>query len=186
MSQTPVPVSLSSAATVYAISNTGTAVPDGGFDYSSNAYSEALLGGSLTWSGATFTLGAAGVPSGVRSGRTISAARRQFCRLCAAWPRRPFIQQSNLPVFMITYTDGSTTTVTQSAQRLDLTPQHYAGEIYRPGHALSDQVERSPQRYCRLYVYSLARSIDHVAKTVAKLTVPKDADLTVMAVDLVP
>jgi len=50
-------VSLASAANVDGIANSGTAVPGTGLDGGGYAYSAALLGTSLTWSGVSFTFG---------------------------------------------------------------------------------------------------------------------------------
>ena len=60
-------VNLSAVDNVVGIANTGSPVPSGGFDSEGYAYAATLLGGSLSWAGSTFTLGAAGSVDAVSS-----------------------------------------------------------------------------------------------------------------------
>jgi hypothetical protein len=65
----PIPVDLASAANVVGIVDNGSSVTDGGLDGDGNAYSANLTGASISWSGATFTLGtpAGTTPPGIAS-----------------------------------------------------------------------------------------------------------------------
>jgi hypothetical protein len=176
----PVSVSLTADATVYGIANNGTAVTNGGMDYSGNAYSETLIGSSVTWSGSTFTLGAAGTASGVRL-QTIPLPAGNYASVNLLATGVDGIQPNQ--VFVVTYTDGTTTSITQSLSDW-LKPQSYAGEsivLTMPYHLNSAGTTVNQLTY--LYGYSLAIN---VAKTVKSLTLPTNWDLVVMAVDLVP
>ena len=176
----PVPVSLSAGADVYAIANNGAPVTNGGMDFSGNAYSESLLGGSLTWSGSTFTLGAAGTASGRRVGTiALPAGSYASLELLAAAVDG---NQAN-ETFVVTYTDGTATTVTQSLSDWT-TPQNYAGESIAatmPYRITSTGGQQSVATYIYGYSFTL-----NGAKTVQSLTLPNDWNLVVMAVDLLP
>jgi hypothetical protein len=155
-------------------------VTNGGMDYSGNAYSETLIGSSVTWSGSTFTLGAAGTASGVRL-QTIPLPAGNYASVNLLATGVDGIQPNQ--VFVVTYTDGTTTSITQSLSDW-LKPQSYAGEsivLTMPYHLNSAGATVNELTY--LYGYSLAIN---VAKTVKSLTLPTNWNLVVMAVDLVP
>jgi hypothetical protein len=66
----PIPVDLASADDVVGIVDNGSSVTDGGLDGEGYAYSANLLGASISWSGASFTLGtppSGTTPSGIVS-----------------------------------------------------------------------------------------------------------------------
>jgi hypothetical protein len=65
----PIPVELASAANVVGIVDTGSSVIDGGLDGDGYAYSANLTGASISWAGATFSLGtpADTTPPGIAS-----------------------------------------------------------------------------------------------------------------------
>ena len=83
--------------------------------------------------------------------------------------------------FVVSYTDGTTTSVTQSLSDW-LTPQHYAGE---------SQVSQMPYRLTRtgatqsgpFYLYGYSFAING-AKTVKSLTLPQNRNVVVLSVDL--
>ena len=176
----PVSVALSTEANVDAVANTGSAPLHGGIDGSGNAYAEALLGTSQTWSGATFALAGPGA-TGAVSGKTIAlpAGSDSSILLLATAVNGNQVNQK----FVVTYTDGSTTTFTQSLSDW-FTPQNYAGESqvlampYRitAGGAADD-------RTFYLYGYSFALN---AAKTVASIALPKNANVVVLGIDVVP
>jgi len=66
---TPIAVDLTSADDVMGIADTGSSVTDGGLDGEGNTYYANLTGASISWSGATFTLGtlADTIPPGIAS-----------------------------------------------------------------------------------------------------------------------
>jgi hypothetical protein len=177
----PTSVNFSAVATVDAISNNGTAVANGGIDYSGNAYSESLLGGSLAWSGATFTLGAPGVASGIRQ-QTVTLTSGKFGTLSVLATAVNGAQTNQ--TFKVTYTDGTTSTFTQSMSDWVAGPQNYAGESVALTMAYCLNSSGTPvAKTTYLYGYNFALNS---AKTVASLTIPNNANVVVMAIDLVP
>jgi hypothetical protein len=119
---------LSSAAAstvdnVFAIANAGSRVTDGGLDADSYAYSEALLGSSITWNGTTFTLGAAGAADAVSNQAITLSGSGATLNLLATAVNGAQVGQT----FTVTYTDGSTASFTRSLSDW-CNPQNYAGE----------------------------------------------------------
>ncbi len=104
-------VNLSAIANVDGIANNGTAPINGGWDNSDYSYSASLLGTSITYAGSTFTLGAAGTADAVSS-TTIPLPAGNYTTLNLLG-RPPTASQTNQS-FVVTYTDGTTTTITQS------------------------------------------------------------------------
>jgi hypothetical protein len=176
---TPTSVSLASKDDVIGIDNTGTAVSDGGLDASGNAYAANLLGTSITWSGATFALGSANADDAVSSATiALPAGNYSSVALLAT------AVNGNQPnqKFGVTYTDGTTTSITQSLSDWH-TPQSYPGESVVSSMAYrvtaSGATGGGP---FDLYGYSLAINS---AKTVASITLPSNRDVVVLAIDLV-
>ncbi|MEA3149587.1 MAG: hypothetical protein QOD56_526, partial [Gammaproteobacteria bacterium] len=185
---TPVPppptsqatVSLTAVANVYGIANNGAGVAGGGMDTYGSAYSASLIGTSVTWSGASFALGAAGVADAV-SAKTIPlpAGRYGALKLLATAVHATQVNQK----FVVSYTDGTSTTVQQSLSDWFM-PQGYAGEstvldmAYRVGS--NGATQTGPYH---LYGYSL--TLD-AAKTVTSLTLPSNRYVVVLAATLVP
>jgi hypothetical protein len=124
------PVPLSSYYNINAIYSNGT-VFTGGFDQSRNAYSANLLGTSVTWNNITYQLGPANTLDAVaslsstRTTVTIALPPGYYASLNLlgamvnnTTPANPFI---------ITYTDGTTSTFTQSLSDW-VFPQNFVGE----------------------------------------------------------
>jgi hypothetical protein len=177
---TPVSVNLSGIDNVYGIANNGTAVPNGGLDYSGYAYSATLIGSSVTWAGSTFTLGAAGAPSGLRYGTiSLPAGNYTSVNVLATGINGSQANQT----FVVTYTDGTTTTFTQSLSDW-LLPQTYTGEstVLTMAYRLNSS-GTAQNKPCYLYGYSFAINS---AKLVQSLTIPNNPNVVVMAVDLLP
>jgi hypothetical protein len=85
--------------------------------------------------------------------------------------------------FIVTYTDGTTTTVKQSLSDW-YTPQSYAGESVASTMAYRlTSTGAEDARTFHLYGYSLA--INN-AKTVKSITLPKNRNVVVLALDMVP
>jgi hypothetical protein len=175
---TPTNVSLTASADVAGIGTIGTAVTGGGLDTHGYAYPTNLLGTSLTWSGATFSFGAAGVGDAVANTTvTLPAGAYGSIRLLATGVNGSQTGQT----VVVTYTDGTTTSVTQSFSDW-VTPQSYAGEsvaatlAYRM--AASGTQGSGP---VHLYGYSFALNS---AKTVNSITLPKNRNVVVLAIDL--
>lgn len=116
---------LGSYYNVYGIASAGTSPKWGGFDGDGYAYNSSLLGSSLTYKGVTFPLGAANALDAV-SGQTVplpSGAYTQLYLLGAA-VNGPQTNQT----IVVTYTDGSSSTFTQSFSDWFAGPKGYSGE----------------------------------------------------------
>jgi len=177
---TTVSVSLSSAANVVGIGKAGTPVPNGGLDGGGSAYAVDLLGTSVTWAGATFALGTASAVDSV-SNTTVALPSGTYStvKLLATGVNGNQPNQS----FVITYTDGTTTTVTQSLSDW-YTPQNYAGESIASTMAYRlTSTGAKDARTFYLYGYSLAINS---SKTVKSITLPKTRNVVVLAIDLTP
>jgi hypothetical protein len=173
-------VSLSSAANVNAIFTNGTAVANGGIDAHSDAYSETLVGSTLTYGGVTYGFLGANVLDAVTS-TTVSLPSGKFSTLnvLGTGLEGNKVNQS----FVVTYTDGTTTTLTQSMSDW-FTPQGYTGE----SNALSmpyrlTATGEEDVRTFHLYAYSLP--INN-AKTVASVTLPNNRYVVILAATLTP
>ena len=174
-------VNLAAVANVDGIANNGTAPINGGWDNSGYAYSASLLGTSITYGGSTFALGAAGAVDAV-SNTTIPLAAGNYTTLNLLGAAANGVQTNQS--FVVTYTDGTTTTITQSLSDWWGPPQNYAGEsqvlqmayLVRPTGATMNQV---------VYVYGYTLAINS-AKTVKSLTLPANRNVMILAVDVVP
>jgi hypothetical protein len=138
----------------------------GGLDHDGNAYSSNLLGASRTWNGTTFTFGPAN-NSDAWQNTTITLPAGSFSTLeilAAA-------VNGNLPsqTFIVTYTDGTTTTLTQSVSDW-FTPQGYPGESIILTTAYRNVYNGTKDnRTFLLYGYSFGINSN---KTVKSLTLP--------------
>jgi hypothetical protein len=175
-----VSVALSPVANVAAMGNLGATVPSGGLDGHGNVYATGLLGTTVTWSGVTFTLGTAD---------SLDAVSRQTVPLPSGSYSSVLLLgtgfNGNQPnqSFVVTYTDGSTTTLTQSLSDWQ-TPQKYAGESVvstMPYRLSSAGAEQASTFY--LYGYSLPINS---SKTVKSITLPNNRNVVILAIDLVP
>jgi len=170
-------VSLSAVDNRSVIATNGTRVGGvGGND--GYAYSATLLGTSITWAGETFTLGAPTAPSAVTS-TTIPLPTGNFASLSFIGTG-VYGNQLN-QAFIVTYTDGTSTTFTQSLSDWG-TPQQYAGESI----VATDAYRVTPTGATgvgpwNLYGYSFALN---AAKTVKSLTLPNNGYVLVLGVDL--
>jgi hypothetical protein len=175
-----VSVSLSGLDNVDGIVANGTAAPNGGLDGGGHAFSSTLLGSSLSWSGATFTLGAAGTLDAVDS-QTIPlpAGNYSTLSLLATGVNGNQANQS----FIVTYSDGTTSTFKQSISDW-FTPQGYTGEA-----AASTMAYRLTPTGATatgpFYLYGYALALNG-AKTVASITLPSNRNVVVLAVDMSP
>jgi hypothetical protein len=174
-------VNLAAVANVDGIANNGTGAINGGWDNNGYSYSASLLGTSITYAGSTFTLGAAGTLDAVSSTTIpLPAGNYTTVNLLGSAVNGTQTNQS----FVVTYTDGTTTTITQSLSDWWGPPQNYAGEspalqlpyIIMPSGATLNQ---------RVYVYAYTLAINN-AKTVKSLTLPANRHVAILAVDVVP
>jgi hypothetical protein len=170
-------VNLAAASNVFAIFNNGSAVTNGGIDTFGSAYSANLLGSSVNWTGVTFNLGAAGAASAV-AGSTLALPAGKFATLnLLATGLYNQVDQ----VFVVTYTDGSTTTFTQSLSSWG-TPQNYSGESTAVTMAYR-LTSTGAQHAGPFYLYGYAFAIDPT-KTVKSLTLPGTRYVVVFALTL--
>jgi hypothetical protein len=175
---TPAAVSLAAAANVNAVDSNGSPVPNGGIDGAGFAYSASLLGSSLTWSGAAFTIAGPGA-AGAVSNATVALPAGNYSTLLLLATG----VQGNQPNqnFVVTYTDGSSTTFTQSLSDW-FTPQGYPGETV--ALAMPYRLTATgalDNRTFNLYGYSLALN---AAKTVQSIKLPPNRDVVVLAINL--
>ncbi len=169
-------LSLSSTDNVDAIANNGTA--NGGIGGDGYSYSANLLGTSLTWAGEKFTLGGASGFSGLTS-KTVALPAGSYTSLNLLGTG---IYGSQLnQVFTVTYTDGTTSSFTQSLSDWGQ-PQNFTGESIASQTAYrvtpSGATQNGPWS---LYGYSFALNN---AKTVQSLTMPNNTHVVVLAIDL--
>jgi hypothetical protein len=172
------PVNFAAASNVFAIFNNGAAVTNGGIDTFGSAYSANLLGSSVDWAGVTFKLGVAGAASAV-AGSTLALPAGNFAtlNLLATGVHGNQPDQD----FVVTYTDGSTTTLTQSLSDWGR-PQSYSGES--AALTMAYRLTRTgAQQTGPVYLYGYAFAIDPT-KTVKTLTLPRNRAVVVLAVIL--
>jgi hypothetical protein len=172
------PVSLAAAFNVYAIGTNGAPVINGGIDTWGYAYSSNLLGSTVTWSGVTFNLGTAGTTSAVSNATiTLPAVKSSKLNLLAAGVNGSHANQT----FVLTYTDGTTTTITQSVSDW-YAAQNYTGESIAVTMAYRiNQYGVVDNHAVDLYGYSFA--IDST-KTVKSLQLPSSRNVVVLAAAL--
>jgi hypothetical protein len=177
---TPVPVSLAAAASVYAIGAPGAKVANGGIDTWGDALSSSNLGASVTWSGVTFTLGTAGTASAAHNTTiALPAVSAAALSLLATAVNGNHGGQT----FVVTYTDGSTSTFTQGVSDW-LSPASYANEtvaLVMPNYL--NQYGVVVARQTKLFGFSFALN---AAKTVKSLTLPANTNVIVFAATLTP
>jgi len=177
---TPIGVSLTASDNLYGVGKSGTAVTGGGLDGHDYAYASNLLGTSVTYGGSTYALPAAGANTAVTS-KTITLPAGSYTSLNLLGTGLNG-SQVNQP-FVVTYTDGTTTTFTQSLSDWGI-PKNYTGESI----AVTMAYRITPTGTTNtgpwyLYAYSFALNN---AKTVKSLTLPTNTNVAVLAVDLTP
>ncbi|MGA9025930.1 MAG: chitobiase/beta-hexosaminidase C-terminal domain-containing protein [Steroidobacteraceae bacterium] len=178
---TPVSVALAGSGNITGIGTNGSPIANGGLDGAGNAYSATLLGTSLSWAGSTFSFGTPGVADAVSSTTiTLPAGSYTAVNLMATAVNGT---QTNQP-FTVTYTDGSTSSFTQSISDWH-SPQNYTGEtvVLAMAYRLSPSgaTYNSSTAPYNLYGYSFALN---GAKTVQSITLPTNRNVVVLAIDL--
>jgi hypothetical protein len=151
---------------------------DGGLNGSPTAYSANLIGVQQSIQGAVFYFGPPNAPDAV-SGKTISLPAGQFTSLMLLGTGVNGAEL--LQVFSVHYTDGTTSTFTQSLSDW-FTPQYFPGETI--AMTLPYRDNGAGQRdnrtfYLYEYVFPLIAS-----KTVASVTLPDDRNVVVLAATL--
>jgi hypothetical protein len=176
----PVSVSLAASANLFGLGTSGTPVTDGGADGHGNAFAANLLGSTVTAAGVGFTLAASGPSSAVTSSTiALPAGKDASISLLGSGVNGAQVDQA----FIVTYTDGSSTTFVQSLSDW-YAPADYGGETIAATMAYrikSTGIDQAGPVY--LYAYSFPLD---VAKTVKSFTLPDNADVVVLAVTLIP
>lgn len=166
------PVSLTGAFNAYGFFTDGTAVTNGGFDTAGNGFSANLLGSRVAWNGYVFPLGAANQPDSVANATVaLPAGNYASLQLLASASYGP-----RTGTIVVTYTDGTTTTVTQtfSDWREGATFSTQSGESLALATAYSDSGSAGTATSVagttfNLYGYGVALNPD---KVVASVTLP--------------
>ena len=120
------PVNLSNSYNINGIYTDGASFSGGGLDGTGSAYSSNLLGASPTWNNTPFNFGpttGADVVDGHAAVIGLPASHFSAVRLLATAVNGNLTGQT----FIVTYTDGTTSTFTQGMSDW-YTPQNYAGE----------------------------------------------------------
>jgi hypothetical protein len=177
---TGVPVSLSSVANVYAIVGNGSVPPGGGLDTYSYAYSSSYLGSSLVWNSTNFSFAGAGSLSGVANA-TIPLPTGNYNALNLLATAVNGVQANQ--VFTVTYSDGSTSSVTQSLS-------DWGGPSGYPSESLATSTANrvSPNGAAQAgpwYLYGYIIPLNP-AKQVVSVMTPANRNVVVLAVSLTP
>jgi hypothetical protein len=174
----PVAVNLASVANVYGSFLNNMTPTNGAFDTENWAYSANLLGPSISALGVPFYFGSAGAANAV-SNVTVPLPAGSFQSIYLAGAGINGNQTSQ--PFVVTYSDGSASTFTQSMSDW-CAPQNYTGETI----ALAMTYRVSPGSgtlplACNIYAYSFALNS---AKTVSSITLPSTRNAAFMAITL--
>jgi fibronectin type 3 domain-containing protein len=150
-------------------------------DLQGNSFSGNLLGSSQTWNTVPFNIGAAGVNDAVQGGTnvviTLPSGQYTNLEFLATATNGNFPSQT----FTVTYSDGTNQTFTQGISDW-YTPQNYVGESTAVTMAYRNMgTGAKDNRTFYAFGYSLTLNS---AKTVTSLTLPGNANVKVLAVDL--
>lgn len=179
-SQTPAP--LASLANTYGIYTDGTKFSTGGMDGSGNAYSAALLEPSITYSGVTYDFLPPNGPDVIRpaTAPVLSLPTGSYTALDFLGIAMGGGHANR--VFIVTYTDGTTTKLIQNMSDW-YKPQHFSGEAIALAMPYRDKSSGlRDNRTFQIYQYSIPLDITRI---VASLTLPKDANIAILAVTLI-
>jgi hypothetical protein len=173
--------SLVNVANAYGYASNGSPVPDGNLDGDGNEYSANLLGASIAWSGATFTLAAPGTLNAVNS-RSITLPAGNYSTLRFLGTGVDGAQPAQR--FTVNYSDGSTATYTQSLSDWFGGAQGYPGEtvVSTMAYRVSISGATSPGP---VYLYGYAFALNS-GKSVSSLTLPANRSVEVLAVTVSP
>jgi hypothetical protein len=176
----PVGADLTGAFNRTGIVNDGSTFTGGGFDGDGFALSANLLGSAVTFNGASYALGTAGINDvASASGQTVilPGGNASAVTLLAAGVNGNQPNQT----FTFTYTDGSTQTFTQSISDW-FTPQNYPGESTAVTMPYRDTASGgTDNRTFQVYAYSFNLN---AAKQVQSIKLPNDSNVEVLAIDV--
>ena len=174
------PVDLSPAYNANGIYTEGTGFrANYSLDQVGNAFPAERIGATITWDGATFSLGPPNVPNAVTS-RTIRmpAGRFDGLKMLALGVNG---DQESQP-FTITYADGTSSSFTQSVSDW-YTPENFRGESEAAvvPYRLTGNGDRDNRVF---YLYGYSFSLND-KKTVESFTLPANPQVLVLAITLV-
>jgi hypothetical protein len=173
-------VNISSSYNVMGVVTDGAIFLSGsGLDGGGRAYSSNLLGTVQTAGGMSYSFGAPNAPGAVSSATiALPAGKFSALKLLAAGVNGNQVSQR----FTVTYTDGTTSTFTQSLSDW-CTPQSYAGESNAILMAYRDNSNGTRDtRPMTLYGYTFTVSS---GKTVKSVALPSNRNVVVLAMNLV-
>jgi hypothetical protein len=175
-------VDLSSQFNLNGIYTDGSKYSTGGLDGQGYSYSANLLTASRVLNGVLFDFGPANEPDAVGcSGQTVTLPAGQFLDLVLLATGVNGSQESQ--TFTVQYTDGSTQPIVQSFSDW-FTPQNFPSEYEGVAMAYRDfDNGTKDRRTFNLYAYDLALN---GGKIVQSITLPNNADVTILAATLVP
>jgi hypothetical protein len=171
-------VNLASYYNVYGIATIGNAPTHGGFDNDSYDFNSSLIGTSLTYQGLNIPLGAANTADAITS-LTVSLPAGQYSQLFLLGAGVNGAQTSQ--TIVVTYTDGSTSTFTQSFSDWAV-PKAYSGEttvLAAPSRIGPNGQTATPA--VNVYGYTLSLNS---AKTVASIKFPSNRNLVFLGIGL--
>ena len=177
---TPVPVPLTSYYNRIGIVTDGSTFTGGGLDGYGFAYSSNLLGTSDTFGGTTFTFGPAN-KSNVVSNATITLLAGQYATLNLVGTGVNGKQAAQ--TFVVTYSDGTTSTFTQSLSDW-YTPSSFSGETIELAMAYRDRYNGT-EADATFHVYGYSFALNS-AKTVSSIKLPANTNVAILAMALVP
>ncbi|HEY3863716.1 MAG TPA: protease pro-enzyme activation domain-containing protein [Verrucomicrobiae bacterium] len=152
----------------------------GGLDGAGDAYSANLLTTAPNWDGVVFNLGtASGLNAVPCSGQTIPLPVSQYTGLVFLGAAVNASQPSQ--TFQVNYTDGSSSTFTQSIS-VWTAAQNYAGEsvAVSGGYANTSAGSRNPSMPVNLYGYALPLND---TRTLASVTLPNNTNVLILAME---
>jgi fibronectin type 3 domain-containing protein len=152
----------------------------GGLDGVGYAYSATNTGTSVNWNGLSFNLGAAGTNNVVQAtGQTIQLPAGQYSQLDLL--ATGVLGNQTAQTFTVTYTDGATTTLTQSLSDW-FTSQKYQGEAVALATPYRNTAAGgADHRTFNIYGYEI--DLDN-GRTVSSITLPDDSKVEVLAISL--
>jgi alpha-mannosidase len=177
-----VPVDLSSAYNITGIYDDGKKFePDASFDGGGYSFSAQQLGREQIGDGVVFRIGPANV-SDVVTGKTVALPSGKFAsiKILAAGVEG----NQEMQAFTVTYTDGSSSSFTQSVSDW-ASPRHYEGESIGATTAyrlIGDDGSKDSRAF---YGYAYSFDLDS-SKTVKSVSLPSNRSVLVFAITLVP
>ncbi|GGH15751.1 hypothetical protein [Silvibacterium dinghuense] len=162
------------AYNVSGIYTDGTSFTTGGLDGNGYAYSSEQLGTSVSWNGSTFTPGSANSANAWTSTTIpLTSGEYKTLNLLATGVNGDQASQT----FIVNYTDGTSTTFTQSLSDW-FTPQTYSGESEARIMTYRD-TSNGGQDDRTFYLYGYTFALNS-SKTVKNLTLPTNRNVVVV------